>query len=346
MLVHELIRKKTKEGDVGLELEVEAEIALPMTELPKPWSVKAEGSLRGDPGCAVEYYTQGPIKCDQWKLQKIRRLTDLLLKPEQKTRLDCNRTSFHVHVNALEYTPKQVWTAITTYWLLENMLMHFCGEHRQGNMFCLRLKDAEAVLKYAADDIANTTPFKSLAGDIIRYSGINLNALPKFGTLEFRGMRGAVDPVLLDNWSTGVHFLVTEAIKNFKSPEDVLDNYLDNKLLYIADKVIHPSIRVDVYKNINNDEVLDNALMLGNFVYDIDWDRWEENIEEEWKKKKKDKLYIDDTIIVQRFADNFVNEIEPENNFNAAINARRARAQMLRQNPIRWAAEQDGNAND
>jgi hypothetical protein len=60
MLVREFLGFEKAAGDVGLELEVEAEKALPTGGLPKPWLPHAEGSLRGH---AMQYPYLFPCSC-------------------------------------------------------------------------------------------------------------------------------------------------------------------------------------------------------------------------------------------------------------------------------------------
>jgi len=307
MLVHEYIGRKLKEDGMGLELETEAEVPLPVSDIPKPWRAKAEGSLRGLPGCSVEYYSEGVVPADEWKLPRIRRLTDMLNKPEQKVLKESPRTSFHVHVNMLHRTPAQVWAAACAYWILENLLVKYCGPLREGNMFCLRLRDAEAILTYAKEDVLADHPFHSLNNNHIRYAGVNLNALAKFGTLEFRSMRGTTDPTILDNWSTAMYHLVNEAVK-MGNPENLLDFYFRNSEATFINRFIHPNIRPEIERMPNiRDDMDDSALMLGDFAYLVDWPEWETQLETLWNAAQyKPRIYRDDAL------DAFVARIRPE----------------------------------
>lgn len=224
--VNTFIGKKDKPGHVGLELEVEAKKPLP--EVNGIWLSKPEGSLRGH---AMEYVTDGPIACDNEKFQKIKLLTDILHNPALRVDHDSPRTSLHVHVNVGQLTPVEMWTAATAYWLCENVLIKYCGQDmREANLFCLRLADAEGVIKMCSKDLADKRPFRYIKSDKIRYSAQNLNAVPKFGSIEYRGMRGTTDPVIIDTWSDELYKMVVSS-KKYSDPADLLDKYanLDKK---------------------------------------------------------------------------------------------------------------------
>ena len=268
-------------GDLGIELEVEGTRTLPVI-MDDIWITKEDESLRGT---AYEYVTNRPITFDSTKLSKIKQLTDRLAVTEGVV-LDSPRTSLHVHVNVLDHTPLQVWTAACTYWLLENVLIKYCGEdQREGNLFCLRLIDSEAVLKYAIADTSSRYPFDSLRTDNIRYAGQNLNAIWKFGTLEYRGMRGTIDPNVIDTWTTEMYNIVHKS-KRFKSPEEVLDTYLANPEGFM-DLVISPSFIYYMKSYTGWKKLLkENAAILCQFCYCQNWDKWEKNINNLFGKKE------------------------------------------------------------
>lgn len=271
-----------KSGSVGLELEVESSEPLPIIEVP-PWKTKDDESLRGQQhGGAKEYVTDGAIPCDSTKTKAIEYLCGELAKNKG---IDHNspRTSVHVHINVLDCTPLQIWTAVCTYWLIENLLLEYCGEDRKGNCFCLRLKDAEGLLTAVENDIIgrDVLPFDTINSDTCRYSAQNIAAIRKFGSLEYRGMRGTINPAIIDLWSSSMYSIVHRS-KRFSSPEEMLDRYIEMKDTRTFLEWILPRDMVDILVTYNNWErlVKDNAGLVAEIAYLTDWKKWKKLVDE------------------------------------------------------------------
>lgn len=267
------------EGHVGIEIEVEAHEPLPQTKK-KPWKYKGEGSLRL---YGMEYFTDGPILCDENKFPSIKYLTDLLGK--RKLVENSPRTSLHVHVNVSQYTPVQVWNAAVAYWLFENLLVKFCGpKTREGNLFCLRLTDAEAILRFVSDDIKISGGFSNLHADVVRYAGQNLSAVRRFGSIEYRTMRGTNDPVLIDMWSSELHRMVDTAATKFTSPVEVMDKYFKTDREEFLSLFFSKSFVKILKENKGWVDLLDdNAGILCDMVYHTDWKKYTNNIIKAYK---------------------------------------------------------------
>lgn len=163
--------------------------------------------------------------------------------------------------------------------------MSYCGKDRIGNKFCLRLRDASALISTCIRDFKRTTPFSSLHINTVKYAGLNLSAVNRFGSLEFRGMRGTLDDSTIDNWSTAVYKLVENAVKHFKSPAEVLDYYYkygsDTLKAILIDPCLKHSLKV------KEDEVEDIAGILCPFAYNHSWSEWESWLEKNKQEAKK-----------------------------------------------------------
>lgn len=222
-LVKDIVRAHPYEGDLGLELEVEGSGPLPRIRT-KVWGTKGEGSLRLH---GNEYYTTGetPIFNNADKREYIYRLTDKL--QEAPVIKDSPRTSLHVHVNVQKLNIVHVYSLACSYWLFENLLTKFCGERlREGNYFCLRLQDAEQTIHILCSDLKRRRAFLDFIdnpGHEMRYSGINFASIPKFGSVEFRSMRGVIDPKVIDLWSSELHNLTLSSARF--SPSQLMDKY-------------------------------------------------------------------------------------------------------------------------
>lgn len=197
MKIHEIIDLRNKEGAyIGVEIEVEGE-NLPRV-VDKIWKVVPDGSLRGG---GLEYVYRQPIKAQRIG-ESLEELAKAFAEAEAQPVFSF-RTSVHVHVNCLDLEYQQVLNCIYTYFLLENILVDFCGEGRKGNRFCLRLQDADGSLEYIErlfSSKGRVGIFQRIPRDMIRYASLNIEALPKFGTLEFRSMRGTLDEEVIIPW--------------------------------------------------------------------------------------------------------------------------------------------------
>lgn len=194
--VFQLLRCEPVEGEYGLEIEAEGK---KMDEVHnKYWRTEDDGSLRGRyPESRAEFVLNKPIPRDE-----VKAAVNLLLNDLEGAEFDFSfRTSVHVHMNVQQLTYPQLLNVIYTYLLLEEPLTTYCGKERKGNRFCLRLSDAEGML----DSIkllfqGEGREMLDIPHDEIRYSAINLEALRKYGSVEFRAMRGNADPEVIDTW--------------------------------------------------------------------------------------------------------------------------------------------------
>ncbi len=292
-LVKDFMRsdRKAPDGDIGIEIEVEASGRLPLVDNTW-WKTKSEQSLRNG---GLEYITRGALPVDTLMFRRIEGLTSLVDTKEAQVDKESHRTSVHIHHNVTNYTPSQLWTSITAYWLLENLLFKACGEEREGNHFCLRLKDAEAlILRYVSDELKVTDhPFITLDTDNVRYSGINLNAINRFGSVELRGMRGTVDPQLIHDWSLLTHSILKNAKNNFKTPESLLDMYFDKGWKSLKSLLWEETKSLDyLLKHKDIEDLIDeNAFTLANVMYSCSWSNYDKimNKKAELLKSQKDK---------------------------------------------------------
>ena len=177
-------------GALGVEIEVEGD-CLPYRGL-EGWRCEDDGSLRGE---SMEYVFEGPTPTNLAK-QRVRELCAAL---EGCDIQDSGRGGIHVHVNIRKLTQKQVKTFILLYLLYERTLMQFCGEGRVGNLFCLRMEDAEGLF-FELRQAFERDNLMLLDTDNIRYASINCKAIAQYGSLEFRGMASTIDAERIITW--------------------------------------------------------------------------------------------------------------------------------------------------
>lgn len=259
-----------KRGDVGIEVEVEAKKELPVIKA-KKWNSKHDASLRG---FCMEYMTDGPIPLST--------VPDMLahlserINPSKPIETS-PRTSVHVHKNCLKYSPLQIWTALCGYWILEELLFEYCGSYRKHNTFCLRLRDSFGIVQFATQDIKTLTPFQTFRnGDRVRYAGANLNALSKFGSLEFRGMRGTTDPSVLIPWIRSLSNMVDTFALEYDSPEDLLDKFIHMDKKTFLDRSVEPALQKFICDTVPNwkDLLDEGAERILPIAYITDWKKW------------------------------------------------------------------------
>lgn len=174
-------------GQVGLEIEVEGCNLPGNSEVCPIWRTEHDGSLRGE---SSEYVTCIPLKWGD-----VNNSLDYLYNTFNKigsTIVPSIRCGIHVHLNFQGEDFHQLETFITLYRIYEPLLLRYCGPHRDGNMFCLGSHQAEG-----QDDIIceafRTGNYHNLDTDYIRYSALNLTALSKYGSVEFRAFSTSED---------------------------------------------------------------------------------------------------------------------------------------------------------
>lgn len=205
--------KEPLKGLLGIEIEAEGRGMNAVQT--KYWRSENDGSLRGDyPYSRAEFVLNAPIDP-----KEVVPALQELVKALPEAEFDFSyRTSVHVHVNVQELTHAQIMSFVYTYLLLEEPLMTYCGKGRKANRFCLRLGDAEGLMD-TLKKVAATASYHD-CDDNIRYSSINLAALMKYGSLEFRGMRGNIEIPVIHTWTRALMALREYAIKQ-ESPNSV-----------------------------------------------------------------------------------------------------------------------------
>jgi hypothetical protein len=198
--VYKIIKKPLVKADFGIEIECEGKNLPFLTQ--GYWHSEDDGSLRGVyPDSRCEYVLSKPIPFRECAVA-IQELVGAM-KTNKATPVFSFRTSVHIHMNVGDYTEEQLLNLIYTYLLLEEALINYCGKERKGNRFCLRLNDAEAILEtlqmFVNRDLGYMIRNANLEQSV-RYASINLAAIAKYGSLEFRGMRGTLDEGVLNNW--------------------------------------------------------------------------------------------------------------------------------------------------
>lgn len=205
--VREIFNVLRYDGDIGLEVEVEGNKfpkdyddyddegnVVPQNYIPDPWQYTHDGSLRGEDN--AEYIFRRPVKFEEVS-ESIDKLWEMF-DDFGSVLDDSNRTSVHVHLNAQEWHLNRVCAFFGLYIIVEDILTHWCGDHRVGNLFCLRAKDAPGIVSRMKQFFRSEHSWVIDNG--MHYSGLNAHALKKLGSIEIRTMRGVRDPETIKTW--------------------------------------------------------------------------------------------------------------------------------------------------
>jgi hypothetical protein len=213
--IREILGGSRTKGDVGIEIECEGRGLPTFIGDSTTWTVVQDGSLRNG---GLEYVLRRPIPIGLSKeaLDEFRQGLDVSGAVVDMT----YRTSVHVHVNFKEHTPRTLFNLITLYGIFESMILEWCGPNRAGNLFCLRMEDAEALVHHYKG-VLKRGAIMDLGTPDIRYASLNLKSIMDHGSVEFRGLRGTVDVELIKNWVDFCYFLV-QAAESYDDPIQIL----------------------------------------------------------------------------------------------------------------------------
>jgi hypothetical protein len=264
--VSDIFRLKPQEGFVGIEIEVEGSRLV--NDNFGHWRVVPDGSLKS----GVEYVLASPIPMED--VDSALNEVQAAFKANKTSVRDSVRAGVHIHFNAQQLTLVQLGNALTSYFIFEELLTRFCAPRRHGNLFALRLMDAFGLLHVMTEAFANRD-FHLLGTDDIRYSALNLTALPKFGSLEFRALEtGTFDPERIKLWIKLLHCIVAFGASNkFDNPRDILRSFSEDGEEAFAETVFGPDLAakfITCYDDCRY-KMMDGCRAIQDFVYTVDW---------------------------------------------------------------------------
>lgn len=269
-----LLNKQPVKGDVGIEIEVEGKRLPKGEDVPPPWAFHNDGSLRGEDN--AEYVLQSPLP-----FEAVPEAVDALwAKFREKNSVidDSNRTSVHIHLNCQDFHLNRLTAFAALYFTVEDILTHWCGEHRVGNLFCLRAKDAPAIISQFRQFIKSDG--RTRLSEHLHYAGLNGNALTKFGSLEIRTLRGVSDPAVILDW-IGILERLYKLSGEFKDPRDICALFSAEGPFSFFQSVLGEKgdkVRQDIGWNYDQiqDSMYEGIRLAQDLCYCRDWDLYEE----------------------------------------------------------------------
>ena len=315
-------------GEIGLEIEVEGR-GLPQQEhLDEYWTVKRDGSLRGE---SAEYVLSQPVarRTLPDALNYLdRKMTELGTVPDMSY-----RTSVHVHVNQQGVRFRDLITEMVLYYIFEESLVGYCGPERVGNKFCLRARDAENIIQRLHDAVSQNN-FGAIMDENIKYAAMNINALGRFNSLEFRAMRGTLDHTTILTWVRTLMCLKDAAISGrFASPVDVISSLSAMGTKEFTQSIFGPMSDIVFADKDFHDHMYYGTRLVQELAYCVNWNHDPAQFESKSKKPKKNAQLIDpDEGLQER-----IRQMQEEANINR-IRFGAAPAAPIR--PIEWGGAQ------
>lgn len=208
---------------VGVEIELEGVSYTEAQDRAGPyvncyWDWQSDGSLRGR---NFEAVLNQPL-CGA-ELQKAVYNLACYLNTYWGMCLDANyRTSMHVHLDVRDLTPEQLGKLILIYTLFEKVLLHYLGEDRSNNNFCIPLHktlDSLASISYLFE--GNIMGASLLARAQDKYSALNLNPITTFGSIEFRGHKGTYNYEEIISWINILLLMKKWSVHSAPEPGDM-----------------------------------------------------------------------------------------------------------------------------
>lgn len=241
-------------GDIGIEIEMETVSPVNSGIFHPTWRAEHDGSLRGH---GIEFVLRKPIYHKD--------VPDVMNDFRGKVSdngieiLPSIRAGIHLHLNMQKYSLKEVLRFMMCYYPMETVLLNYCGEGRQGNLFCLRGRDAEYIFECITLAAQNNDIYM-LDSNNLRYSSLNPMSLFKYGSLEFRAL--ATTPTLekiedfadilikIRDYSSKIEDCWTN-ISNISGlgPTEWMGNILGPDLMK---KLEYPGMEKDIMKDLRN----------------------------------------------------------------------------------------------
>lgn len=235
MLMYELLqlnRPSAPEGDqglmvsnskVGVEIEIQTNSGAESFR-DTAWSAVPEGSIRG-----FEIVLSRPLSGAL--------LVEALDDAEEKinTLRGDNKfsemTSTHVHIDIRDMEVDQLLNFLTLSIMFENVLYSYVAEHRSKNHFCLRTNDCTDVLERldklvkakVAGNLTHRTFSELFSVESVKYAGINLSSIARYGSLEFRMHHGTGTANEIIRWVNILLSLKEYAMGEGRTPTNILD---------------------------------------------------------------------------------------------------------------------------
>lgn len=149
------------------------------------WTWHSDGSVRGErPGELVLRAPASPLTFDE-------AVNEYRDKVMDKVSIN-DSCGMHVHIDVCDLTMEELRGVLLFYSVLERTIYKYCGSGRDNNNFCVPLWECWNKVDLFGKGFA--------VGSDLRYCGLNLAAIRKFGSIEFRMHPGVVSAHKMASW--------------------------------------------------------------------------------------------------------------------------------------------------
>jgi hypothetical protein len=211
---------KLPETHIGIEIEAEQAYNIDMDALEPYWNVKEEGSIRG---VGAELVLAQPLCGKDLSIA-----LDVLDEVNRKRKFPLafsDRCSDHIHLDVRDLTHGQLYAFILWYSIFERPIFKFAGGNRDKSVYAVPVYDAMENVRqmHKCDSDVNLLRLLQNEGGNNRYKylAINIGAVGRFGSVEFRHHVGTDDKERLTKWINIIMCLKRAALNNDMDPEDL-----------------------------------------------------------------------------------------------------------------------------
>lgn len=279
-------RSGRQTGLIGLEIEAEGKQLV--TETFKYWSCHTDNSLRETDGHpAREYVLRQPLSYED--VVKALDYLERKLVQAESSLVFSSRTSVHVHLNCQAYTVKQLYCFILLYLVFEEVFIDWASPERAGNLFCLRAKDSDFYVQML-ESVLKQQSFKSWREDL-RYSACNVNSIVKFGSLEFRALRGTIDSNLILTWIR-LLCIIQEQAEKYDNPIEIVEDFNRLGPLPFFKKILQDDKTIGLFSNMPNlsGKLWSGLRMMRDVAYTVDpWEKFKPKKNEQERSEETEK---------------------------------------------------------
>lgn len=239
------------------------------------WNIHIDGSLRDSGlGRGGLEFVNVPFAGETAE-QQLALFNELVIQPHKDFISTSSRCGFHVHLNCLDIEYKYLLNFIVTYLIFEPIIYNYVGKDREFSNYCIPIYNSinyfYNINSLLRQNLSKRQILEGLGAfnQEYRYSGLNLAALNKFGTLEFRQHRATKDFKEIIDWINILCSLKTNYINQdyqiyleyvsigdvYQFVEGVFGKSTDILLTNYTNK---QQIRNDLYKGIRSAQLLIN----------------------------------------------------------------------------------------
>lgn len=136
------------------------------------------------------------------------------------------RTGIHVHVDIRDMTPNQLHTMLLAYAAFEKPLFNYIAPDRYTSNFCMPWLEASNHLTEVGQLIyGSDSNIRHVFERQHKYSALNLEAMMRLGTVEFRHMHTTLDPEAILTWINICLSLKKFAMRYDQDPQMFLQTF-------------------------------------------------------------------------------------------------------------------------